>query len=819
MMAAGDVPSERALQKGGGITATDHRRSLANPHVQDGLKAKIFALIAVAGMLLGGLVSSSDTASAQEVRAGAGATPLFEVVGIKQGAGIVTSGVVVGHESGKLAVLVMKQPIDGLATTDGLQVSRAGGGANAQPYDVVAFQQLDFTAALQPRKLAAIAEAAGISRAVAQERLAGADGEEMLLILARGPVNTETLKLEYTNSECAAADSKEILYYFQKDGIARPVPWLAAERATTSAPNGGARGGGIIASLCDGANRAKAIAIETVLEDRSVELQRQELAPVIDAVSLLMIKERPDLDVRAKLVGPSYASECSRHLGASRIVRTTDTLDGGQISARLLDIPYLPNERVSVLSEKTLERVLDDPTWIAWGRNGRSPEFYVFRIDDSDKFVFDRYCKSNMALRGRLIGQAAFEGAEDAGVEFADGSFYLAITETKAIYASSRMRHAVLIKSIPGIYNVRKVEVSGRQFLIGLSNQTRAIHLVELTEELTGRMGATTNNQAGIPYADAGAAVDLNWVKLDFSQISWASGSDAGLQLHAHGGNAVLIGHDGIALIELKSGIPVVTRSIARKLNGDGPANELSSALRTGNYSLLGSSIVDIPKSRNFAVLSVYGTPAPTGASKEVLVIAIMRIGQPWKVVTLDLGNRNRSWAKAVRDRFYPNDAQRMVDLYPAGIRLVFTAANDQFERFWGAVVVNTSLTFEIDPGTTEQDSLAFGYASYFWFNKFDRIWERREVGGLDKVFNLCKSFDFANLTVIKRRGRPIRLLATVPEGCARQNAQSGMPETSFIPIQDHMSERFRVRRRGAQQQTGGNRAGGQGAANAGQTQ
>ena len=514
---------------------------------------------------------------------------------------------VAGVDDGQLAV-----KLDGVAQLRTVEIVRPGFASIAQ----------------DQQKLEMLAQASGVSPALALERFRPFAGNDpVVLLVIEEPIDRAPQTVKAFDQACPV----------------RPTPSFDVANQSSGAQRFGSSD---LAALSDDRARGALSSVECLGETAYGSVvtfkngSRLELVPLADlfkAVSLYLKGSRPEAEVTVELQSPRYVGRCQEtppDRQSARIGESEFDQDRGKIVLKVVDLsPRFGDPDATIAVREPAEVYRDEFSW-SWGNRGRSGEMIMLRTaaDGSGGYVLDRYCKDNLAPRGRIVGKARFgQGSAlslDSGAESSGGQFAVRLNDKITLITTPGMRHGVVADSFPEEANAVQTgrmyfgeNADGELRLIGHSRSKKALYLASVPDEDAGGTAQTTGE---LPALAAGQPQKLGWADNVFKleQLGWqrdrqrSGRQQSGSQQRSSGdyhvevqGRFIAIAGDaGLALLKLETGstVKVLANILRSEPNTDPRAVDtpLRRRFASGSYRLMAATVARAPRSSNLAIIA-----------------------------------------------------------------------------------------------------------------------------------------------------------------------------------------------------------------------
>ncbi|MEO1711002.1 MAG: hypothetical protein AAFR70_12105, partial [Pseudomonadota bacterium] len=677
-------------------------------------------------------------------------------------------------------VMVPKAALRDVTELEQLSVS-VGGGAMRQVSSLEHFDLADvLRGANASQKVAEIARSNRVSTALARERLRKAaisDPVSLLFLDEAEASPTGELGVAPGCARLPGLPRADRSVAFVSQTGAQSVSLRSFRRVTSDGVDGA-----VVTVRCD----ERELILGTVSKfrpGRRVSFSR--LARMIHGLGYWLRHTHEDATLNLELVGERFTARCdgSVRRTSAQIALVDVNGDTGALNFGIIDVPPVRTEPVAKIAAGTVERELDWAVMHDWGKNGASPEFYVFTSANDGEFVLSRYCKHDLAVRGRVVGKTPSDVSEQSGFEFDDGSFALRLNDMTTLFTHPEVRHAVLIPSFPDrargnrapelfLSRFLRADQTEAHYLVGYSRNSASLFLTDLAAVMNGpAMESVIVNR--LPSVKLDEAPRGSWDNLQFklSEFGWP-GLDRVARdtrvpsVRVVGRDIIVAGDAGLGLARISdSGSATVLMKVDFTASETPPPTTEGASetqINLGVHRLIGTTVIRVPGSSDYAAMALYADRRSTNDARDVLALMTVRDGSPGEIELLDLGRQIRNRAELAKQQLAPQRAALMSNLRPVDTLMSF-AASRSLERFWGGLIVNVSAEFG-ELGTAGSDvDFAFGYTLNVWFNRFDRVWQQRAARPQDDqgLVPICEGFQFKNINVVAADNRPNRMIAT----------------------------------------------------------
>lgn len=684
----------------------------------------------------------------------------------------------------------------------------------------VDFKRIDFQRQLSDAQaISALARAGEISPALAREHLEEAASQPQVAVLFLEESRTaEGLRpIEVLDETCPEEGD---VRYVLADGSGR-----AADRSSRQLTSEPTAVGALSIVTCQGQTFVRGI-----VSSIGARIETIDLSKVAKALKPWLKLNESGADLAMHLATPRYVAQCparAQRRSSARVARRLQNSDTGALELEVVDYPPDIDDRISLVTRRSEKPLVENEFPWSWGNRGSSNEFVVLRVlrGNESQFVFERFCKDNLASRGRIVGSVQLDQgtslSEDIGVEGENARFAVRLNNRVTLVSTPTLRHGLVVDSFPEADRLTRAgrlyfaeAANGGDLLIGHSRSRRIIFVARLPSGEAQTEGGRREEVDGRPALRMTTPRALGWQDnaFDLRQLGWRetppqrtpgatpTPSEPGaVQIEVVGRSIAILGDAGMAVLSLDDADrPRVLVNISRADQAAPAGQAMSPLLRQfagGDFRLIASTVAQAPGSENFAVVALY---SERGRSQtDFVAILPVVAGAAGKLRLVDLKTTLRSRIDAA-GRSLDLSEERLYNPQPAsGVMALGTTPT--LERFWGALVVNAAAQAG-RPGRQARDiDFAFGFNLHFWLNRFDRIWDFEALSGREAEISLCERFDFGRLNVITIDSLPHRVIAAVDAGCGLP-AGSGTPrpgsEVRTLAIRDFLYQRFLAPRR-----------------------
>ncbi len=681
---------------------------------------------------------------------------------------LVGTGFIIGAlgegENSQVAVIVPKSAIQ-TRDMENLRVSLQGQWSQRQ--EVKKIVEVDFNQAYRGRET--IAAAAGVSLTKANPIFLKAQYDDPVVVLFVSNVwrNADVPRLTIVDDSCRTGRGRRerLRVFFAGQNGMQTLDW-DNEVGKPVQPTRQPLIGAFVSSDCSGVPN-----IRYFLSGSEGEggYTKATIATVLEATKLFIKSRVPTIKFTFGYSTGGAVTSCpdlgGRSMVAEYVFENGDRLKVDEIPERSNELNYVPHKNESI-NRPAMEG--GPPKLYKWGKNSQSKEVFLLWTG-GQRFVFERYCKSNLRYRGKLEGAGKFTGSQDSGWEFDDGSFFLSFGDNSAIYSSNRLSVPVRILDIPqGLEQMSKVRIDGNEVLVGWSGRHKRVQFSTIPDNFDHLV-----SEAG------GAGLRLKWRSWSFPQDLVASSEF--VELKIDGAFVSLLTDKGIGIAQLvdsQTNMQLVKAFLAKDSRQDFGA---------ASVKLLGSTVVRFSEGANFALVAIYSHKmADSQGTRERVLIAPVINEKIQRLFSIDNGNRFSMQAEDVKKRLYSSTQQReMFNLEISRVHLTLDTPSELMERYFGILIIEVKYIKSLDPGDrslSQFENFKMYYPIHFWFNKFDRVWEDLHQSNDARPQNLCSGFSLWEINVITRQRRPKRVI--VPhKKCGNQPL--GGTGVKHIPIGD----------------------------------